>query len=129
MLHTERLLNYTEAASILGVQKRIIRGLVTRGLLAANPGHRCGSSKLLLARDVQNFKEQYVDLAVVAERFSTSVKWVVSCLKDASIPIFVVPQARNAQKRFVLQQVATRVRIPPKNWYRRKKQRFPALVR
>jgi hypothetical protein len=63
------LLNYGEAAVVLGVKVREIRGLVEQDVLHAAEDYRFGISKLLAATGVHQLSERYVATSVLSKRF------------------------------------------------------------
>jgi hypothetical protein len=87
----EGFLSYKEAASVLGVQSLVIRGLVARGIFSAPAGYQSGLSKLVPVADVQRFAERYVPATVLAKRFSLSTWSLTRYLEESGRAALAVP--------------------------------------
>jgi hypothetical protein len=109
----EGFLNYTEAASLLKTRRSVIPRLVAQGVLGGPAGYPSRSSKLVHARDVRRFAEQYVDASFLAKRCGTNAFWVSSYLKTSALPKLMVPVPGRGLKVFLPRATAASVRIPP----------------
>ena len=111
----EGFLNFRETASVLGVETPVVRGLVARGILGAGVGYRNGLSKLIPAKDVQCFAEQYVSASVLAKRFNVSGRFFARYLRESGAPLLAVsiPEEDRGDALFLRKDIAAHVRIPP----------------
>lgn len=109
----EGFLNFREAATVLGVQMNVIRGLVEEGILALATGHRNGVSKLIAATAVQCFADRYVAASVLAKRRNVRTLWLTRYLNDSNTPSLVVriPEGGRGPALFLLKEVAIRLRL------------------
>lgn len=109
----EGFLNYREAASILGIDTPVIRGLVAQGVLAAPLPYRNGFSELVPAADVQRFAGRYVATTVLAKSLDLNASSFSRYLKESGTPLLAVSIPEEGwQAFFVLKETAARLRIP-----------------
>jgi hypothetical protein len=121
----EGFLNYGEAAAVLGVKVRQIRGLVEQKVLRAAAEYRFGLSKLLPAADVQRFAELYVATSVLAKRFCLNSVAFARYVRESGIPLFVVPLSDRGKGHafFLRKDVAAQIQIPSQRMLREHAQR------
>ena len=111
----EGLLNYREAAAVLGVKAPVIRGMVTHGIVCAPAGYRPGLSKLVPAADIRRFAEQYVSATVLAKRLNLRGGGLLArYLRKSGAPVLAVPipEEGRGPALFVLKEIAANIRIP-----------------
>jgi len=116
----EGFVNYSEAAAVLAVKVRDIRGLVTRGIIRDAAEYRFGLSKLLSAADVQCFGESYVAISVLAKRAHLNPVSLVRYLKESGTPLLSIPlpDKRTRHTFFLRRDVAAQVKIPSRKMLR-----------
>jgi hypothetical protein len=121
----EGFLNYGEAAAVLGVKVRQIRGLVEQNVLRAAAEYRFGLSKLLPAADVQRFAELYVGTSVLAKRFRLNSVAFARYLRESGTPLLVVPLLDRGKEHafFLRKDVAAQIQIPSRRMLREHAQR------
>ena len=105
---------YTEAASMLGTTREVIRKLAACGLLGIPTECLHGQSKLLSAAEVERFGRQYEPVSLLAKRFGTSSKWLAGYLEGRYSSHVLAVRLRTSRTMFVPRQIASRVRIPGK---------------
>jgi TniQ len=127
----EGFLNYGEAAAVLGVKVRQIRGLVEQNVLRAAAEYRFGLSKLLRATDVQRFAEVYVATSVLAKRFRLNSIAFARYLRESGTPLLVVPLSdkRKEHAFFLHKDVAAQIQIPSRRMLREHAQRRTEAAR
>jgi len=105
----EGFLNYGEAASRLGSNSQVIRGL---------SGYQQGHSKLVPAVDIQRFSSQYVGVSALARHLHVTDHWLRQHLKKSGTAMLAVPVNSRATTYFLLKEVAAELRISPprKSW-------------
>jgi hypothetical protein len=110
----EGFVNYREAAAILGITVRDIRGLVAYGVLNNAAEYRLGLSKLLATREVQSLAENYVALSVLARRFHLKSRSFTRDLNESGTPMLAVPlpDAGRGHAFFLSKDVAAHIQIP-----------------
>jgi hypothetical protein len=122
----EGFLNYREAAALLGARTNVIRGLTDQGLLAGSKGSRNGFAKLVSAKEVQQFAEQYVATSILAKQFHLNGGSLARYLIEAGTPLLAIPipDAGKSHTFFLRKDLATRVQLPSsimlKEWARRR---------
>jgi hypothetical protein len=121
----EGFLNYGEAAAVLGVKVRQIRGLVEQNVLRAAAEYRFGLSKLLPAADVERFAEGYVAVSVLARRSRLSSRSLVRYLRESGTPLLAIPLLDRGRgcAFFLSKDVATQIQIPSRRMLREAAQR------
>jgi hypothetical protein len=87
----ECILNYGEAAAVLGVKVRDIRGLVAHGMIHDAAEYRFGLSKPLSATDVRRFGEGHVAISALARRFHLSSRCLAPYLGELGTPLQAIP--------------------------------------
>jgi hypothetical protein len=106
----EGFLNYREAASMLGTDTPVIRGLVAQGFFAAPAPYRNGLSKLIVAADVQRFAERYVATTVLAKHFNLNASLFSHYLKESGTPLLAVSIPKEGwQALFLLREIAAQL--------------------
>lgn len=117
--------NYSEAAAILNVKARDIRGLVVGGLLHDAVEYQFGLSKLLSAADVQRFAESYVAISALAKRSHVHTASLVRYLKESGTPPLTIalPEKGCRHAFFLSRDVAARIQIPSRRSLREHAQR------
>ena len=116
----EGLLNYGEAAAVLGVAMPVIRGLVAQGILHTTAEYRNGFSKLLPATDVQRFAEDYVATSVLARRFHLNSGSLARYLKESGTPLLAIPMPDAGKEHafFLRKDVAAQIQLPSRRMLR-----------
>ncbi|PYS55480.1 MAG: hypothetical protein DMG13_03860 [Acidobacteria bacterium] len=114
-----------EAAAVLGVKVRQIRGLVEQNVLRAAAEYRFGLSKLLPAADVQRFAELHVATSVLAKRFRLNSGAFARYLRESGTPLLVVPLSDRGKGHafFLRKDVAAQIQIPSPRMLREHAQR------
>ena len=87
----DSFINYTEAAAVLGVKARDIRGLVTGGLICHAVEYQFGLSKLLSASDVQRFAESHIAISALAKQCNVNTVALVHYLMESGTPLLAIP--------------------------------------
>ncbi len=105
-------LNYTEAASKLSSDTRVIPALVEHGVIRALAGYHPRRSKLVPADEIQRFSNQYVTVSSLAKRFHVTDCWLRRYLKKSSTPMLVIPVGPMQKAIFLQKDVAAALRIP-----------------
>jgi hypothetical protein len=110
----DELINYREAATLLGVELREIRGLIAGGILHDAVEYQFGLSKLLPAADVQHFAENYVAISAFAKRHRLNTIALVRYLRERGTPILSVPLPEKGTRHasFLRGDVACHIQIP-----------------
>jgi hypothetical protein len=118
-------LNYGEAAVLLGLKVREIRGLVEYGILHAAGEYRCGLSKLLPAAEVQQFADNYVATSALARRFHLNTVSLSRYLRETGTALLTVPLPDRGRGNavFLSKDVATQIKIPSRRMLKRHAQR------
>jgi hypothetical protein len=106
----EGFLNYGETGALLGVPRTVIRGLVEQGVLTALPTGN-GLAKLVPARDVQRFADEYLSSPQVAKLLNLGIRSVPGFLHQAGVPVLSIPVPGKGQARFVRKEIAGRLGI------------------
>ena len=121
----EGVVNYGEAAAVLGVSVPVIRGLVAQGILHTIAEYRNGFSKLLPAADVQHFAERYVATSVLARRFHLNSGSLARHLKESGTPLLAIPipDAGRGHAFFLRKDVAAQIQLPSRRMLREQAQR------
>jgi len=111
-------INYTEAASRLGSDTTVIRGLVELRILAGPTACQRGRSKLVVAADVQRFSNQYVGVNALARHLHVTDCWLRRYFKKSGTPMLAVPKRPGEKALFLQKEVAAEVQISPpsKSW-------------
>jgi len=111
---TDDLINYREAATLLGVELREIRGLVAGGILHDAVEYQFGLSKLLTAADVQRFAENYVAISALAKRRRLNTIAFFRYLREGGTPLLSVPLPEKGTRHasFLRRDVASHIQIP-----------------
>jgi len=119
-VHPEGVVTYGEAAAVLGVKVREIRGLVEQGIMRASAEYRFGLSKLLPAADVQRFAERYVATSVLARRFHLNSGSLARYLRESGTPLLAIPlpDAGRGPAFFLPKDVAAQIQIPSRRMLR-----------
>ena len=117
--------NYREAAAILGLKVRDIRGLVSQGIMREAAEYQFGLSKLLSAADVQCFAENHIAISVLARRSHLNTVSLVRYLKESGIPLLSIslPDKRTRHAFFLRKDVAAQMKIPSRRMLREHAQR------
>jgi hypothetical protein len=110
----EGVVNYREAADILGVAVPVIRGLVAQGMLRSLGEHRNGFSKLLPAADVRQFAKRYVAISVLARRFHLNGSSLARYLRESGSQLLAIssPDTGRGHAYFLSKEIAGQIRIP-----------------
>jgi hypothetical protein len=110
----EGFLNYREAAAVLGVRTEVIRGLADRGFLTASAGFRNGFARLIPAKEVREFAEQYVATSIIGRRFHLKGGSLLRHLKESGTPLLEIsmPAAGKEHAFFLCKDVAAQIQIP-----------------
>jgi hypothetical protein len=110
----EGFLNYREAAALLEVRTDVIRGLAAQGILTAAAGFRNGFARLIPAREVQKFAEQYVSTSILARRFDLNSGSLASYLRASDAPLLAIPlpDAGRGHACFIRKDVAADIKFP-----------------
>jgi hypothetical protein len=110
----EGFINYSEAAAVLGVKVRDIRGLVARGLICDAVEYQFGLSKLLSAADVQRLAERYVAISALARQSNIHTVSLVRYLLESGTPLLSIPlpDKRVRHAHFLRKDVAAQIQIP-----------------
>jgi hypothetical protein len=110
----EGFLNFKEAAALLRIRPNVIRGLTDQGLLTASDGFRNGFARLMPAKEVQQFTEQYVATSILAKRFNLNGGALVRYLRESGTPLLAIPipDAGKGHASFLQKDVAARVQLP-----------------
>jgi len=108
------LINYREAAALLGVELREIRGLVAGGILHDAVEYQFGLSKLLAAADVQRFTENYVAVSALAKRRRLNTIALFRYLSKLGTPLLSVPLPEKGTRHasFLRRDLACQIQIP-----------------
>ena len=116
----EGFINYGEAAAVLGVKVREIRGLVAHGVIHDAAECRFGLSKLLSAADVQRVSERYEATSVLARRFHLNSGSLVRYLRESGTPLLEVPllDAGRGHAFFLRKDIAAQIQIPSRRMLR-----------
>ncbi len=116
----EGVINYGEAAAVLGVGVPVIRGLVAQGLVHTTAEYRNGFSKLLPAADVQYFAESYVATSVLAKRFHLHSGSLACYLKESGTPLLAIPipDAGKGHACFLRKDLAAQMQLPSREMLR-----------
>jgi hypothetical protein len=124
-MHPEGVVNYGEAAAVLGVAVPVIRGLVSQGVLHDTTEYRNGFSKLLPAADVQRFAESYVATSVLAKQFRRNSGSLARHLKESGTPLLAIPipDAGKYYAFFLHKDIAGQIQIPSRRMLRELAQR------
>ena len=109
----EGFLNYREAAALLGVRTAFIRGLADQGLLTASD-FRNGLARLVPAKGVQQFAEQYVATSILAKRFHLNSGSLGRYLRESGTPLLAIPlaEAGRGHAFFLRKDVVAQIQIP-----------------
>jgi hypothetical protein len=110
----EGFLSFTEAAALVGVRSNVIRGLTHQGLLTASAGFRNGLARLISAKEVQHFAEQYVATSILAKRFRLNSRSLARYLRNLGTPLLAIP-IPDAGKRhafFLRNDLAAQIQFP-----------------
>jgi len=120
----EGFLNYSEAASALGVKAPIIRAMVAQRILRAPAGYRSGLSKLVPAADIQRFAERYVATSVLARHFHLNSGSLARYLRELGAPLLAIPSpdAGKGHAFFLRKDVAARTELPSRRTLRKQAQ-------
>ncbi|HVO59832.1 MAG TPA: TniQ family protein [Terriglobales bacterium] len=104
--------NCREAAAVLGIKPRVIRGLVMQGILGAPAPYQPGLCKLVPAADIRRFSERYVAVTVLAKRLNLNGRLFARHLKESGVPLFEVPtpEGRRGPALFLPKEIAARLR-------------------
>lgn len=116
----EGFVNYGEAAAVLGVKVREIRGLVAHGIINDAAEYRFGLSKLLPAADVQRFADGYVAISVLARRFHVNSRSLARYLNESGTPLLAIPlpDAGRGHAFFLRKDIATQIQSPSRRMLR-----------
>jgi hypothetical protein len=121
----EAFINYTEAAAVLGVKARDIRGLVAGGLICHAVEYQFGLSKLLSASDVQRFAESHIAISALAKQCNVNTVALVHYLMESGTPLLAIPlpdkQVRHTH--FLRRDIAAQIQIPDRRLLREHAQR------
>ena len=111
---TGDLINYREAATLLGVELREIRGLVAGGILHDAVEYQFGLSKLLAAADVQRFAEHHVAISALAKRHRLNTIALFRYLSERGAPLLSVPLPEKGTRHawFLRRDVVCHIQIP-----------------
>jgi hypothetical protein len=123
--HPEILLNFREAAAVLGIRRNIVRGLVAQGLLGLAAGYRNGFAKLVPAKEVRRFAESHVSTSVLAGRFHLNSGSLARHLKESGTPLLAIPDPDPGRGHAYLlrKDVAVQIRLPTRRMLREESQR------
>jgi len=118
-------LSFKEAAALLGVRTNVIRGLTEQGLLTASKGFRNGFARLIPAKEVQQFAENYVATSSLAKRFDLNGGALARYLRESGTPLIAIPipDAGKGQASFLQKDVAARIQLPSREKLREAAQR------
>jgi hypothetical protein len=121
----EGFLTFKEAAALLGVRTNVIRGLTNQGLFTASEGFRNGFARLMSAKDVRQFAEQYVATSVLAKRFNLNGGALARYLRESGTPLLAIPipDAGKGHASFLQNGVAARIQLPSREMLREAAQR------
>jgi hypothetical protein len=116
----EGFLNYGEAAALLGVQLREIRGLVAAGLLHDAVDYQFGLSKLLSAADVQMFADSFVAISAIAKQSNLNTVALMRYLKESGTPLLSIPLPEKGSRHahFLRKDIAAQIQIPSRRLLR-----------
>jgi len=119
------VVNYGEAATVLGVSVTVIRGLVAQGIVHTIAESRNGFSKLLPAADVQRFADRYVATSVLARRFHLHSGSLARHLKESGVPVLTIPipDGGRGHAFFLRKDVAAQIKLPSRRMLREQAQR------
>jgi hypothetical protein len=119
------VVNYGEAAAVLGVSVTVIRGLVAQGIVHTIAESRNGFSKLLPAADVQRFADRYVATSVLARRFHLHSGSLARHLKESGVPVLTIPipDGGRGHAFFLRKDVAAQIKLPSRRMLREQAQR------
>lgn len=108
------LINYCEAAALLGVEVREIRGLVAGGIIHDAVEYQFGLSKLVAAANVRRFAESYVAISALAKQRRLDTIALVRYLKERGTPLLSVPLPEKGTRHasFHRRDVACQIQIP-----------------
>jgi len=111
-------LNYSEAASRLGLKTTVIRALVELRILAGPAGWQRARSKLVVAAEVQRFSNGYVGVRALARHLHVTTSWLRCHLRKSGTPMLAVPVGPREQPLFLQKELAAELRISPprKSW-------------
>ncbi|MBZ5625478.1 MAG: helix-turn-helix domain-containing protein [Acidobacteriia bacterium] len=110
----EGFLSFKEAAASLGVRTNVIRGLTDQGRLTASNSFRNGFARLVPAKEVQQFAEQYVATSILAKRFQLNSGSLARYLRESGTPLLAIPRpdARKGHAFFLRKDVAAQIQLP-----------------
>jgi hypothetical protein len=110
----EGFLSFKEAAAVLDVKPNVIRGLTVQGLLTAADGFRNGFARLIPAKEVQQFAEQYVATSILAKQFNLNGGALARYLRESGTPLLAIPipDARRGHASFLQKDAAARIQLP-----------------
>jgi hypothetical protein len=118
-------LSFKEAAALMGVRPYVIRGLTDQGLLTASNGFRNGFARLVPAKEVQQFAEQYVATSILAKRFNLDGGALARYLRESGTPLLTIPlpDAGKGHASFIQKDVVARIQLPSRKMLREAAQR------
>jgi hypothetical protein len=121
----EGFLSFKEAAALLRIRPNVIRGLTNQGLLTASEGFRNGFARLIPAKEVQQFAEQYVATSILAKRFHLNGGALAHYLRESGTPLLAIPipDAGKGHASFLQKDVAARIQLPSRGMLREAAQR------
>ena len=73
------------------IRPNVIRGLTDQGLLTASEGFRNGFARLVPAKEVRQFAEQYVATSILAKRFNLDGGALARYLRESGTPLLAIP--------------------------------------
>jgi hypothetical protein len=113
----EGFINYREAAALLGVAMREIRGLVSGGVIHDAVEYQFGLSKLVPAADMQRFAERYVAISALSKQYRLNTIALVRYMRERGTPLLSVrlPEKGTRHASFLRRDVACQIQVPTPN--------------
>jgi hypothetical protein len=110
----EGFINYGEAAAMMAVNVRNIRGLTRAGLIHDAMEYQLGLSKLLSAAEVEHFALGYVALSALARQANISTVSLTRYLMESGTPLLSIPlwDKGAGHAYFLRKDIAAQIQIP-----------------
>ncbi|HLJ13904.1 MAG TPA: hypothetical protein VKV15_05360 [Bryobacteraceae bacterium] len=110
----EGYINYREAAALLGVAVREIRGLMSGGIIHDAVEYQFGLSKFVAAADLQRFAESYVAISALAKQYRLNTIALFRYLRAYGTPLLSIrlPEKGTRHASFLSREIACQIQIP-----------------